>query len=151
MTKTGYLCDIFVRGFFIFVVMQLLLRNLPFSLFFAVSINIIYELTVGRKFWQAWKNAPKKPRRNWRIVLRDLWRRAFSRERTKGFIFAGVVLLLMSYFVRLNVYYVTVACIVFTMAAITRFAPPLKSATIPHEHAHDENLRTPDCPPTATA
>ena len=151
MTKTAYLCDVFVRGFFIFVAGQLLLRNWFFALFLTVGINVIYELTVGRKFWLAWKNAPKKPRRNWRVVLRDFWRRAFSRERTKGFVFAGIVLLLMSYVVRLNVYYVVIAGVVFTLAAISRFAPPLKSATMLHESAHDENSGPTSCPPAATA
>lgn len=147
MSKVGYLGDIFARGFFMFVVLQLLLRNLVFSLFLTVSFNLIFELTVGRKFWLAWKNAPKKPRRNWRVVLRDLWRRVFSRERTKGFVMAGFVLLLMSYFVRLNTYYLVVACLVFTMAAITRFATPLKPATIPHESPHDASVCPSNCPP----
>ncbi len=150
MSKIGYLSDVFARGFFMFVALELLLRNLAFSVFLAVSFNLIYELTVGRKFWQAWKNAPKKPRRNWRVVLRDLWQRAFSRERTKGLVFAGFVLLLMSYVVRLNVYYVVVACFVFIMAAVSRFAPPIKSATISHEPAHDQSVCPPSCPPTAT-
>lgn len=150
MTKAGYLGDILARGFFMFVVLQLLLRNFVFSLFLAVSFNLIFELTAGRKFWLAWKNTPKKPRRNWRVVVRDLWRRAFSRERTKGFVLAGLVLLLMSYFVRLKVYYIVIACLVFTMAAITRFAPPIKSATIPHESPHDENSRSQSRPPVTT-
>ncbi|MCQ2381698.1 MAG: family 43 glycosylhydrolase, partial [Clostridia bacterium] len=68
---------------------QLLLRKFFLSLFLAVGINVIYELTVGRKFWYEWKKAPKKTRRSWRKILLDLWRRAFSRERTKGFVFAG--------------------------------------------------------------
>lgn len=147
MNKTAYVFDIFVRAFFIFVALQLLLRNFAFSLFLAVGINLIYELTVGRKFWQAWKKAPKKPHRNWRCILVDLWHRAFSRERTKGFVMAGIVLLFMSYFVRLNTYYIIVACVVFIMAAITRFAPPLKSVTIPHESSHNKSVRTPTCPP----
>lgn len=150
MTKAGYISDILARGFFMFVALQLLLRNFVFSLFLAVSFNLIFELTVGRKFWLAWKNAPKKPRRNWRIVVRDLWQRAFARERTKGFVWAGVILLLMSYFVRLKVYYLVIACLVFTMAAITRFAPPIKSATIPHEPTHDEKGRPTSCPPVTT-
>lgn len=150
MSRTAYLTDIFVRGFFIFVVLELLIRNWGFALFFAVGINIIYELTVGRKFWHAWRNQPKKPRRNWRIVFRDLWQRAFARERTKGLVFAGFVLLLMSYVVRLNIYYIVVACLVFTMAAITRFAPPTKTATIPHEPAHDTHSCPTNCPPSAT-
>ena len=151
MTKAGYLSDILARSFFLFVALHLLLRNFVFSLFLAVSLNLIYELTVGRKFWITWKNTPRQPRRNWRIVLRDLWHRTFSRERTKGFVWAGILLLLMSYVVRLKVYYVVVACLVFTLAAITRFAPPVKSATIPHnESAHDETVRSPSCPPTPT-
>ena len=151
MNRTAYLVDIFVRGFLIFVVLQLLLRNFLFSLLITVAINVIYESTVGRKFWQTWKKAPQKPRRSWRSVGRDLWRRAFSRERTKGFVYAGIVLLLMSYFVRLNIYYLVIACCVFTMAAITRFAPPLKSATIPHESACDSEVSSSNCPPTQTA
>lgn len=151
MNRTAYLVDILARVFFIFVVLQLLLRNFVFSLFLAVGVNVIYELTVGRKFWQAWKKAPKKTHRHWRVILRDLWQRAFSRERTKGFVFAGIVLLLMSYFVRLNIYYLVIACVVFTMAAITRFAPPTKSAIIPHEPTHDQTVCETNCPPTATA
>ena len=151
MTKTAYLIDVFTRGFFIFVVLQLLLRNGFLSLFLTVSINLIYEFTIGRKFWQAWKSTPQKPRRSRRQVCLDLWRRVFSRERTKGFVFAGFVLLLMSYFVRLNIYYLVVSCIVFTLAAISRFAPPTKSATISHESAHDEKVCPTNCPPTATA
>ena len=133
-----------------FVVLDLLLRNLPIALLIAVGFNIIYELTVRRKFWQAWKNAPKKPHRSWRQIARDLWHRAFSRERTKGLVFAGVVLLGMSYFVRLNVYYVVVACLVFTMAAISRFAPPTKTAIIPHESSRDTPSSQTNCPPNAS-
>lgn len=142
--------DIVVRGFFIFVVLDLLLRKWGWALLFAVGINVIYELTAGRKFWQEWRHAPKKPRRNWRIVLRDLWRRAFSRERTKGLVFAGVVLLFMSYVVRLNVYYIVMACVVFTLAAVSRFAPATKSATMPHEPPRDTYDCPPNCPPSAT-
>lgn len=142
MKRSAYLTDIFARGFFIFVVLDLLLRQWFLALFLSVAINVMYELTVGRKFWQAWRNEPKKQHRNWRVVLRDLWQRAFSRERTKGLVFAGLVLLFMSYFVKLQIYYVIVACIVFTMAAITRFAPPAKSATISHESSHDTHDST---------
>ena len=142
--------DILVRGFFIFVVLDLLLRNLWFALFVAVGINVIYELTVGRKFWQNWKSAPKKPRRSWRQIVRDLWQRAFSRERTKGLVFAGVVLLFMSYVVRLQVYYIIIACLVFTMAAISRFAPAVKSATIPHEPSRDQDVSETNGSPPAT-
>ena len=151
MKRTAYLIDILARGFFIFVVLDLILRQWWWALAFAVGINVIYELTVGRKFWLEWKTAPKKPRRNWRVVLRDLWRRAFCRERTKGLVFAGVVLLLMSYVVKLHVYYIVVACLVFTLAAVSRFAPPQKSATIPHEPIHDTPGRPTNCPPTESA
>ncbi len=150
MNRTAYLIDVFARGFFIFVVLQLLLRNFWLSLFLTVGINLIYELTVGRKFWQEWRKAPKKTHRNWRVVLRDLWRRVFSRERTKGLVMAGIVLLLMSYVVRLNVYYLVVACVVFMLAAISRFAPPTKSATIPCEPTHDQKDCAKNCPPVAT-
>lgn len=150
MNRAAYLIDIVVRGFFMFVVLDLLLRNLPIALLIAVGFNIIYELIVGRKFWQAWKNAPKKPHRSWRQIARELWRRAFSRERTKGLVFAGVVLLFMSYFVRLNIYYIVLACLVFTMATISRFAPPIKSVIIPHEPSHDTTSSQTNCPPTAT-
>ncbi|MBR4418430.1 MAG: hypothetical protein IKT33_00300 [Clostridia bacterium] len=149
MSRTAYITNIFVRGFFIFIVVYLLLRQLFWALFLAVGINVIYELTAGRKFWQAWRNAPKKPRRNWRGVLRDLWRRAFSRERTKGLVFAGIILLLTSYVVKFQVYYILVACLVFTLAAISRFAPPVKSDTIKHESSGDTNLgSTTGTPPT---
>ena len=137
MNRTAYLTNIFVRGFFIFIAFELLVRNWFWALFLAVGINLIYELTAGRKFWQAWKNAPKKPRRHWRIILRDLWRRAFARERTKGLVFAGIILLLTSYFVRFQIYYLIVACLVFTLAAISRFAPPTKTDIIKHEPARD--------------
>ncbi len=150
MTKAGYLGDILARGFFIFVALQLLLRNLFFSLFLAVSLNLIFELTVGRKFWLAWKNAPKKTHRSWRIIVRNLWQKAFARERTKGFVWAGLALLFMSYVVRLKVYYLVIACLVFTMAAITRFAPPLKSATISHEQTHDAQSSPANCQSTET-
>lgn len=148
MQRAAYLVDILTRGFFIFIVLDLLVRSWWWALFFAVGINVIYELTVGRKFWQTWKNAPKKPHRHWRVVVRDLWQRAFSRERTKGLVFAGVVLLLMSYFVKLHIYYIVVACLVFTMAAISRFAPPSKSATMTHESRSDTQVSQTNCPPS---
>ena len=147
MKRTAYLIDILVRGFFIFVVLDLLLRRWWLAFLVAVGINVVFELTAGRKFWREWRTQPKKPRRHWRVVLRDLWRRMFSRERTKGLVFAGFVLLLMSYVVRLQAYYIVVACLVFTMAAISRFAPPTKSATIPHEPPSDPELRPANCPP----
>ena len=148
MSRTGYCMDILARGFFIFVVLDLLLRQWWWALLFTVGLNLVYELTVGRKFWVALRSAPKKPRRNWRVVLRNLWQRAFSRERTKGLVLAGVVLLFMSYFVRLHVYYIVVACLVFTMAAISRFAPPSKSAIMPHESGSDTQVGQTNCPPS---
>ena len=150
MNCFAYISNIFVRGFFIFVVLFLLLRSWWWSLFLTAAINIIYELTAGRKFWQAWKNAPKKPRRHWRIVLRDLWRRAFARERTKGLVFAGIILLLTSYVVKFQIYYIVVACLIFTLAAISRFAPPTKTDIIKHEPAQDTTVRQTNCPPSAT-
>ena len=148
MNRTAYLFDVLARGFFILVALQLLFRNFFWALVMAVMINLIYELTVGRKFWQAWKNAPKKPRRHWRTILRDLWQRAFCRERTKGLVLAGIVLLIMSYFVCLNIYYQVVAGLVFVLAAISRFAPPTKSATITYEQTHDQKSCPTNCPPT---
>lgn len=148
--STAYLTNIFVRGFFIFVALDLLLRQWFWALLLTVGINLIYELTAGRKFWQALKNTPKKPRRNWRIVLRDLWRRAFARERTKGLVFAGIILLLTSYVVKFQIYYIVVACIVFSLAAISRFAPPTKTDIIKHESSCDPNVSPQNCPPSAT-
>ena len=149
MNRTAYLIDILVRAFFVFIVLDLILRNWWWAGIIAVGLNVVYELTVGRKFWLNWKNAPKKPRRHWRVVVRDLWCRAFSRERTKGLVIAGVVLLFTSYLVKLNVYYIVVACLVFTMAAVSRFAPATKSDTLPHESGHDTPSRPSNCPPTA--
>lgn len=150
MSRTAYLTDIFSRSFFIFVVLDLLLRQWFLALFLAIMINVIFELTVGRKFWQTWKNVSKKQHRNWRVVLRSLWQKAFSRERTKGLVFAGVIILFMSYFVKLQIYYVVVASFVFTMAAITRFAPPTKSVTMSHEPSQDTYGSSSNCstPPT---
>lgn len=150
MNRTAYLLNIFVRGFFIFIVVQLLFRNWGWAMFFAVAINIIYELTAGRKFWHDWRTAPKKTRRNWRVVLRDLWRRAFARERTKGLVFAGIILLLTSYVVRFHIYYIIVACLVFTLAAISRFAPPTKTDIIKHEPSQDNDVSSTTCPPSTT-
>ena len=129
--------NILVRGFFIFIALDLLVRNWFWALFLAVAINLIYELTAGRKFWRAWKNEPKKPRRHWRVVLRDLWQKVFARERTKGLVLAGFILLLTSYVVKFQIYYIVIACLVFTLAAISRFAPPTKTDIIKHEHACD--------------
>ena len=129
--------NILVRGFFIFIALDLLVRNWFWALFLAVAINLIYELTVGRNFWRAWKNEPKKPRRHWRVVLRDLWQTVFARERTKGLVLAGFILLLTSYVVKFQIYYIVIACLVFTLAAISRFAPPTKTDIIKHEPARD--------------
>ena len=150
MNRTAYLTNILVRGFFIFIVLFLLVRNWFWALFFAVGINVIYELTAGRKFWQTWKNTPKKPRRHWWLILRDLWRRAFARERTKGLVFAGIILLLTSYVVKFQVYYIIIACFVFTLAAISRFAPPPKTDIIKHEPGQDTRVSSTNCPPSAT-
>ena len=150
MNRMAYLTNILVRGFFIFIVLFLLVRNWFWALFFAVGINVIYELTAGREFWQAWKKAPKRPRRHWWIVLRDLWLRAFARERTKGLVFAGIILLLTSYVVKFQVYYIIVACFVFTLAAISRFAPPPKTDIIKHEPGQDTRVSQTNCPPSAT-
>lgn len=150
MGRVAYLSNIFVRAFFIFVALVLVFRSWLWSFVLAVVINIIYELTAGRKFWQAWKNAPKKSRRHWKVVLRDLWRRMFARERTKGLVFVGFILLLSSYVVKFQVYYVIIACLVFTLAAISRFAPPQKNDIIKHESQCDPQSSTTNCPPPAT-
>ena len=83
-------------------------------------------------------------------MLRDLWRRMFARERTKGLVFVGFILLLSSYVVKFQVYYVIIACLVFTLAAISRFAPPQKNDIIKHESQCDPQSSTTNCPPPAT-
>lgn len=150
MGRVAYLSNILVRAFFIFVALVLVFRSWLWSFVLAVVINIIYELTAGRKFWQAWKNTPKKSRRHWKVVLRDLWRRMFARERTKGLVFVGFILLLSSYVVKFQVYYVIIACLVFTLAAISRFAPPQKNDIMKHESQRDTQSSTTNCPPPAT-
>ena len=150
MTKTAYCLDIIVRSFFIFLVGYLLCRLWWLAFLITIVINTVFELTVGKKYWHQFKATPKKPRRHWRQVLLDLWHRIFSRERTKGFIWAGVIILLLSLVVRLNVYYICCACVVFTLAAISRFAPPVKSATIPCESSADPESSTTDCQTPAT-
>ena len=149
MNRVAYVMDIIVRGFFLYVVGYLVIRRWWAALLISVAINVVYELTVGRKYWRQLKATPR-PRRKLRDVLKAWWQRAFSRERTKGYVWAGIILLLMSWVVNLNIYYVVVAGIVFTLAAISRFAPPTKSATIPYEPTHDQPNRETVGPPPAT-
>ena len=134
MTKSVYIVDIIVRSFFIFVVCFLLLSYFIVGVFWTgllavlatAGINAAYEFTLGRKRWKQFKAVEKKKRRTPRQVAKDLWAKIFSREKTKGFIWVGIIIMFMSFFVRLNVYYIVFACVVFTMAAISRFAPPVK-------------------------
>lgn len=150
MSKPAYLIDIAVRSFFVFLVCFLVLRIWWLAFLITIAINVVFELTVGKKYWRQFKSTPKKPRRKLRQVLLDLWHRIFSRERTKGFVWAGIVILLMSLVVRLNVYYICFACVVFVLAAISRFAPPVKSATIACETQPDTPSSPEDCPTPAT-
>ena len=146
MTKAAYIMDILVRSFFIFVaaflIMSYTVRGLGLilllSLLITAGINIIFEILWGKKYWRAFKSAPKRQRRTLRQVLSDLWHRIFSRDKTRGFVWTGIVILLMSLVVRLNVYYIIFACMVFTLAAISRFAPRVSRATIQGEYPSDE-------------
>lgn len=142
--------DIIVRGFFLYVVGYLIMRQWWAAFLVSLTINLVYELTAGRKYWRQLKATPRQPRRKIRDVLKQWWQRAFARERTKGYVWAGIILLLMSWVVNLNIYYVVVAGSVFTLAAISRFAPPTKSATIPYEPTHDQPNRETVSPPSAT-
>ena len=45
---------------------------------------------------------------------------------------------------------IVVACIVFSLAAISRFAPPTKTDIIKHESSCDPNVSPQNCPPSAT-
>lgn len=150
MNRVAYVMDIFVRGFFLYVVGYLIMRRWWAAFLVSFAINLVYELTAGRKYWRELRATPRPPRRKVRDVLKAWWRTAFSRERTKGYVWAGIILLLMSWVVNLNIYYVVVAGIVFTLAAISRFAPPTKSATIPYESPHDQASRETVSPPPAT-
>lgn len=94
-----------------------------------VGINAVFELTAGKKYWHmAAKNT--KPKRKFRQAAKDFLMRAFARDKTKGFVWAGTVILIISFAVKLNAYYVISACVVFVMAALTRFAPYGKCATM---------------------
>lgn len=122
--------DILIRSFFIFVACFLLFSYtvrgffsvILLSLFTTSAINIFYEVIWGKKYWRRLKAQPQKPKRPVKTVLKDLWRRAFSRDKTKGFVWAGIIILMMSFFVRLNIYYIIFACAIFIFAAMTRFA-----------------------------
>ena len=138
------------RAFFIFVAADLVVRSWGWALLISLAINLVYELTVGRKFWRAWKNQPKRPRRKLGAVLKSWWHRVFCRERTRGLVITGVVVLLMSWLVPLNIYYIVCAVVLFSLAAISRFAPPGKSAILPCESAGNPTSGAPDCPPSAT-
>lgn len=136
MTRAAHITDIIARSFFIFVVLWLVFsyvfRSTPAVLFVSIlitaAINVVFELTAGKKYWK--NSVPAKPRRCVKQIAKELFVRAFSRQRTKGFVWAGIVLLSMSFIVSLNIYYIVFACAVFIFAAITRFAPPAKCATI---------------------
>lgn len=149
MNRVAYVMDIVVRGFFLYVVGYLVTRRWWWALLVSVGINAVYELTIGRKYWRQLKAAPRRPRRKIKDVLKVWWQRAFSRERTKGYVWAGIILLLMSWVVNLNIYYVVVAGIIFTLAAISRFAPPPKSATIACEPKPDPHRSETVSPPIA--
>lgn len=138
MTKFARVVDIAVRSFFMFVVCWLIFSYV-FRGFFAilavsvavtVVINVVFEFTVGRKYWR--RAAPKsdRPRRKFKEVAREAFARAFARDKTKGFVWAGVIILIMSFVVKLNIYYVVFAVMVFGFAALTRFAPVRKCATM---------------------
>jgi hypothetical protein len=130
MTKAAHIIDIIVRSFFLFVAFWLVFSYV-FKGFFAVlagtvlvnvGINVIFELTAGKKYWRSFtKNA--KPRRKFMQTVKEFFVQAFAWDKTKGFVWAGAVILMMSLVVRLNAYYVICACVVFTFAALTRFAP----------------------------
>jgi hypothetical protein len=145
MSKFAHITDIVVRSFFMFVVLWLifsyvfngLLPVLGISVLITAIINVAFELTVGKKYWI--KNSATKPKRPLRQVARELFTRAFSRDKTKGFVWAGVVILGTSFLVPLNIYYIVFACAVFLLAAITRFAPPTKCVTINGGENNGEN------------
>jgi len=103
------------------------------ALLTVAGINLAYEFTFGRKRWKQFKSTPKKQRRKFKQVLKDLWIKIFSRDKTKGFVWVGLIILFMRFFVRLNIYYIVFACVVFTLAAISRFAPPINRDTIKGE------------------
>jgi uncharacterized membrane-anchored protein YitT (DUF2179 family) len=152
MTKLAYITDIIIRSFFIFIVGFLLISYsvhnfwsaVFLSLLVAAIINIVYEMTFGKKYWRQLKQSPKKPRRSVKAVLKDFWLRAFSRNNTKGFVWAGIVILLMSFMVRLNIYYIVFACVIFAFAALTRFAPPaiIKGIESGNQTVSEENSST---------
>jgi hypothetical protein len=149
MTRTAHIIDIIVRSFFLFVVFWLLFSYV-FRGFFAIllasvgfvaAINFIFEITAGKKYWRKPQENEQKVKRDIKKMFREFFCRAFSRDRTKGFVWAGTIILLMSFVVRLNVYYIVFACAVFIMAAITRFAPPAVCATIKGGD-NEDGLRT---------
>jgi hypothetical protein len=128
-----------------FVVLWLLLSYifdglfviLGISLAVIVGVNVAVELTTGKKYWV--KSAKTLPRRSVKQVLRELFLRAFARDKTKGYVFAGIMILMMSFFVKLNAYYIIFACAVFIFAMLTRFASPTKCATISNNENSDKN------------
>lgn len=148
MTRFARVVDIIVRSFFMFIVFWLVFSYvfngitavLAVSFLITAGINIAFELTAGRKYWRAAGRAAAQntgPKRKFRQAARDFFMRAFARNKTKGFVWAGTVILMLSFVVKLNVYYIAAACAVFIMAALTRFAPRRECVTVAGDGAAD--------------
>ena len=58
----------------------------------------------------------------WKRDLQNLKRLVFQRRKVKNYIFLGVIILLMSFIVRFNIFYIIFATIMFSFALISLFA-----------------------------
>jgi archaellum biogenesis protein FlaJ (TadC family) len=126
MFNIAHVIDVLVRSFLLFVAVFLIISytikdfilSIIISVLIIFFINLILEVIYRKKH----KNDPKKSKEKIPIktVLKQLFMRAFSRDKTKGYIYVGITVLIMNFFVKLNIYYITFASVVFILAGISR-------------------------------
>jgi len=135
--------NLLARSFLVFILAYLWLsfyiRNIMFVFLTAFVIMLVvnfgFSLFTNRKkpkpvkkiynphtkIMRQYRARLDHQRYNWRIALREMRDKAFQRRKVKPYIFYGVIVLLTSFIVRLNIYYVIFSTILFLFALISLY------------------------------
>jgi hypothetical protein len=118
MFKLAHFIDIVIRSFFLFIAIFVPLNyfagyvlSLIISLLTVAGVNLLLELTSKKEY-----KTIKITKHDFKVFFIKM----FDRSKTKNYLFIGILLLFMSFIVKLNIYYIIFSSIVFIFAFLTR-------------------------------
>ena len=99
---------------------------ISFSKNFDFEIVILNRFESYLKLYKEYDYYPEitiKYKKEAKTTFKELLAYSFNKSRTKGYVFASIILLLTSFFVKLNLYYCIISSILLLFALISYFNP----------------------------